>query len=82
MTLSIRKGWSVRLWRFLNRHMRPSCNVVVWILTTVIITVVVQEVLGLFSLSIELVKLVNGLLLGISLGFMPNSVMETRYRNH
>lgn len=70
MNLSITFGWSIKIWNLLNKKLNPQYNIVIWIISAGVLTILVQllcEMMGLAN-----IKLIKGCVLGIYLAAMPN----------
>lgn len=70
MTLSIKFGWSKRLWAIINRRLNPIYNATVWILFAAVLHITIQMVCG--SLGITDSRLITGILVGFYFAFIPN----------
>jgi hypothetical protein len=70
MTLSIKFGWSKRLWAIINRRLNPIYNATVWILFAAVLHISIQMVCG--SLGITDSRLITGILVGFYFAFIPN----------
>ena len=70
MTLSIKLGWSKKLWGVINRLLKPIYNVVVWILFAVVFNIIIQMICG--ALGITDYRIITGALMGFYFAFIPN----------
>ena len=70
MKLSIKFGWSKRLWAFLNRRLNPVYNATLWILFAAVLHITIQMVCG--SLGITDSRLITGVVIGFYFAFIPN----------
>ncbi len=70
MKLSIKLGWSKRLWAFINRRLNPIYNATVWIFFAAVLHITIQMVCG--SLGITDSRLITGALVGFYFAFIPN----------
>ncbi len=70
MTLSIKLGWSKRLWAVINRRLNPIYNATVWIFFAAIFHITLQMVCG--ALGITDSRIITGALIGVYFAFIPN----------
>ncbi len=70
ITLSIKFGWSTKLWAFINRRLNPIYNATVWLVLAAILHVSIQMVCG--SLGITDSRIITGVLIGFYFAFIPN----------
>ncbi|MDF2905493.1 MAG: hypothetical protein K0R34_814 [Herbinix sp.] len=70
ITISMKLGWSRKLWDFINRRLNPIYNATVWILFAAVLHLSIQMVCG--SLGIADARLIIGILIGFYFAFIPN----------
>ncbi len=70
MTLSIKLGWSKRLWALINRRLNPVYNATVWLLFAAFLHITIQMVCGILGLTDS--RIVTGAMMGFYFAFIPN----------
>jgi hypothetical protein len=70
MSLSIRLGWSKKLWSVINRRLNPIYNATVWILFAAFLHITIQWICA--SMGINNTRLITGAAIGLYLGLIPN----------
>lgn len=70
MSLSIRFGWSRRLWSLINRQLNSIYNATVWILIAAVLHITIQWVCA--SMGITNTRVITGVIIGLYLGLIPN----------
>lgn len=70
MNLSIKLGWSKKLWSYVNRWLKPIYNASVWIMLAAILHISIQMVCG--SLGFTDTRIITGSLIGFYFAFIPN----------
>jgi hypothetical protein len=70
MTLSVRFGWSRKLWAFLNRKLNPAYSTVLWLLFAAVLHLTLQLVCK--GLGIADSRLITGILIGLYFAFIPS----------
>ncbi len=70
MSLSIRFGWSKKLWSVINRRLNPIYDATVWILFAAFLHITVQWICA--SVGITNTGLITGAAIGLYLGLVPN----------
>ena len=71
MALSVKLGWSKKLWTKINKKIHPKYNVALFIILCVpffnILVQIITELMGFTYTDI-----LNGAVLGFSISFLPN----------
>ncbi len=70
MSLSIRFGWSKKLWSLINRRLNPIYNATVWLLFAAFLHITIQWVCAF--MGIINTRLITGSIIGLYLGLLPN----------
>ena len=70
MSLSIRFGWSKKLWSLINRSLNPIYNATVWLLFAAFLHITIQWVCAF--MGIINTRLITGAIIGLYLGLLPN----------
>ena len=67
--LSVKLGWSKRLWALINRRLNPIYNATVWLVVAAFLHITIQMVCG--SLGLTDSRIITGALIGIYFAFIP-----------
>jgi hypothetical protein len=70
MTLSIKLGWSKKLWATINRRLNSIYNATAWIFFAAVLHITIQMVCG--SLEITDSRIITGSLIGFYFAFIPS----------
>ncbi len=70
MSLSIRFGWSKKLWFRINKRLNPIYDATVWILCAAFLHITIQWICA--SMGITNTRLITGAVIGLYLGLLPN----------
>lgn len=70
MPISIKFGWSKKLWAFLNRKINKKYNTVFWLVFVCTFNILIEMFLE--SMGAAHSDIISGFVLGFSLVFMPN----------
>lgn len=70
MSLSIRFGWSKKLWSLINKKLNPVYDATVWIVFAGLLHITIQWIC--FSIGMTNTGLITGAIIGLYLGLIPN----------
>jgi hypothetical protein len=70
MTLSIKLGWSKRIWAKLHKKVKPHYKVALWIIYVCVFNILVQLLIEFMGYTYN--DIINGAILGFSFAFMPS----------
>ncbi len=70
MSLSIRFGWSKKLWSLINKKLNPVYDATVWILFAAVLHITIQWVCA--AAGVTNFRLITGAVIGLYLGLIPN----------
>ncbi len=70
MSLSIRFGWSKKLWSLINKRLNPIYDASVWIIFAGFLHIATQWICA--SIGITNTGLITGAVIGLYLGLIPN----------
>jgi hypothetical protein len=80
MNLSIKLGWSKKLWSLINRRLKPIYNATMWILIAAFLHISIQMVCGSFGMTDT--RIITGSLIGFYFAFIPNLGTKKKDGNH
>lgn len=70
MSLSIRFGWSKKVWSMINKRLNPIYDVTVWIIFAGLLNIATQWVCAIAGITNT--GLITGAVTGLYLGLIPN----------
>ena len=70
MSISIKLGWSKRLWAAINQRLNPAYNATVWILFAAMLHITIQWVCS--AIGISNTRVITGVLIGFYFAFLPD----------
>jgi hypothetical protein len=71
MTISIKFGWSAKLWLVLNNKIKPQHNVLLWLIFVCVFNIIVPILFELAGIAYN--EILNGAIMGFTFVFIPNS---------
>ncbi len=71
MGLSLKYSWDINIWKKINSKIGQAWNVVVWLTALVVLQIILQVILEIFSFEATTMKIVLGGVCGIYLATMP-----------
>lgn len=78
MRLSMKNGWAINIWEKISTKTRHSLNVIVWLTTYVVLLIILQVILELFSFESTIIKFILGGVSGIYFATTSRLVIKSK----